>query len=168
MMWAGVSPASWMTDELAEIGLHRLDSGGFEGLVEADLLGRHRLRLDRLPRSVALAQLDDDPPCLGGVGGPVDPAAGRLDRVGEPGEVGVELAQGVGLDLARQIAQSFAFRIGREGGGAGRLEAFRRAAEGVLEVRVAEGLAHAVGEAIGGHLHGRAVSSALSARISAT
>ena len=78
-------------DELAEVGLDDLDSRGLEALVQADLLGRHRLALDRHP-AVAEDDLGDVGRRIGARGGPVDDGTRRLEllleRVEERREVG--------------------------------------------------------------------------------
>ena len=91
-------------DVLAEVGLHRLDAGLGERLVEADLLGEHRLRLDRAGRAAGGAQLLDDARGVAGGRGVVDDPAGRgdallglLDQLGQVGDR-------VGADGLRAIA----------------------------------------------------------------
>ncbi len=67
-------------DEFGEVGLDRADAGSFEGLVQTDLLGRHRLDLHDLGRARCLHEVDDDPVRLVGIARPVHDAAARNDR----------------------------------------------------------------------------------------
>ena len=141
--------AGRLDDELAEIGLDDLDAGRLEVLVQADLLGRHRLPLhDHAP--VAQDDLRHVPRGVGAGGRPVDDDPGRLEllleRVEQRRQVvdrpgAGRLARGPeGLDVdalepadpvvggtLREPGHVRALaRIGQRGGGA-RLEAAHRA-----------------------------------------
>ena len=74
MMWLGRLVAQ-LDDVFAEIGLDRRDAQRFEMLVEADLLGDHRLRLGHGARAHAAAEVGDDLPGIGGRRRPMDVAA---------------------------------------------------------------------------------------------
>ena len=82
-----------LDDHLGEIGLPDGDPLLAEGFVELDLLGRHRLDLDDLRRTMSPRDGRDDRVRFGGVTGPVDRAAGRR-------HVGLELFEQRG-----QVAQ---------------------------------------------------------------
>jgi hypothetical protein len=58
-------------DQLGEVGLLGGDAMLGEGLVEADLLGGHRLHLHHFGDALALHDLRDDAVGLGRVAGPV-------------------------------------------------------------------------------------------------
>ena len=96
-----------LDDELGEVGLVGVDALGLERLVEADLLGGHRLDLDDLAsRRVASHRASgDDAVGLVRVGGPVHGAAGRGDRLLQLHQVAVEMAQGVVLDRLPGLPQ---------------------------------------------------------------
>ena len=81
---------------------------GGQRLVQADLLGGHRLDLDDLGLAGGLDQVGDDPVGLVGVGGPVHVAARRGDRLLQLQQVAVEVAQRVVLDRACPPARSSA------------------------------------------------------------
>ena len=49
-----------LDDVFAEIGLDRLDAGGLERLVEADLLGDHRLAFGDALGAARLAEVEED------------------------------------------------------------------------------------------------------------
>ncbi len=66
-------------------------AGGFERVVEADLLGQHRLRLCDELRVRAAADLGDVGVRVGGRARKVDMAAARLERGSEAGHVRVEV-----------------------------------------------------------------------------
>ena len=68
-------------DELGQVGFGRRDAGRFEGVVEADLLGDHRLDLDHLRRTGCADEIDHDAIGLHRVAGPVHLPAVR-DHVG--------------------------------------------------------------------------------------
>ncbi len=92
-------------DELGEVRLVRGDADRFEVLVEADLLGGHRLDLDDLLAAGLLDQPRDDLVGLAAVPGPVDGAAALgdlalqfLQQCGEP-------VHRVGLDGRSRVAQ---------------------------------------------------------------
>ena len=89
-MCSGASPAS-LHDELAEVGLDDLDAGSLEALVQVDLLGRHRLALDRHP-AVAEDDVGDVGRRIGPRGRPVDDGTRGLqlllERVEERRKVG--------------------------------------------------------------------------------
>ena len=89
-----------LDDELAEIRFDHLVAGLLHRVVEMDLLGGHRhgagaLRLD---------DAEDDLAGLGGVARPMDLGAARLHLVGEFGEIGVEVVDGVPLRLRGRLA----------------------------------------------------------------
>ena len=69
-MCDGVSSASWTISSARSVSIGG-DAGGLERLVEADLLGRHRLHLDDLGGAGGADQLGDDRAGLGRVAGPV-------------------------------------------------------------------------------------------------
>ena len=94
-----------LEDPLAEIGLDDLHPRGLERLVEADLLGRHRLRLGDELRAHRGADPGDRRARLGGVGAAVDAAAAGLERVLEVVEVGVERRERAQADLAASLPQ---------------------------------------------------------------
>ncbi len=100
----GPVPAQ-LHDQFGEIGLVGVDALCEKGLVEPDLLRGHRLDLDDLRLAGRLHQVRDDPVRLLGVGGPVDRAARRGDRLLQLLQIPVEMAQGVVLDPAARLAQ---------------------------------------------------------------
>ena len=59
-----------LQDVLAEIGLHRLDTGGCQRLIESSLLGEHGLRLHRLLDAVPAGDVANMAADLGPVLGP--------------------------------------------------------------------------------------------------
>ena len=110
MMWLGVSCAD-LDEVLAEIGLDHLDAVRLERVVEADLLGDHRLALGDDPRAGVPADLADDAArASSAVGAKCTslPASRRLllERL----EVEVEVGQRVVLDVAARVAQRLELR----------------------------------------------------------
>ena len=85
-------------DELGQVGLVRGDAGGLERLVQADLLGGHRLDLDHLVGAGGLHQPGDDLVGLVGVAGPVHRAAAGGDLLLQRDQVLVEPGHRGGLD----------------------------------------------------------------------
>ena len=67
------SPASWMISSARSVSI-ALIPAACQRLVQADLVGRQRLDLDHLARSVAGDDPGDDRIGLGGVARPVDHA----------------------------------------------------------------------------------------------
>ena len=72
-----------LDDPLAEISLDRVDPLRLEVIGQADLLRRHRLRLDHELRFLRAADRGDDPARLLGIDGAVDLGADRLGLAGK-------------------------------------------------------------------------------------
>ncbi len=92
-------------DQLGEVGLVGGDPGLGQRLVEADLLGGHRLDLDHLGLAGGSDQAGHDLVGLGGVRRPVHVAARAGDRLLDLEQVAVEVAQRVVLDRLARRAQ---------------------------------------------------------------
>ena len=99
-----------LDDVFAEVGLDRLDAVRLEMLVEADLLGDHRLALGHGPRADPAADAEDEVAGVRRRLGVVHLAAGfpHLLLVGL--EVEVEMGERVVLDVAGAVAQRLEFR----------------------------------------------------------
>ncbi len=97
--------AAQLDDVFAEVGFDRLDPRRLERVVEADLLGDHRLALGDALRAHRLAEVDDDLARFLGVLRIVDFAAARADLVLVGLEIEVEMGERVVLDRARAVAQ---------------------------------------------------------------
>ncbi len=169
--------AAQLDDVLAEVGFDRLDSRRLEGVVEADLLGDHRLALGDALRAHRPAQVDDDGARFLSVLRVVDLAAARAD-LGLVGlEVKVEMRERVVLDRAGAVAQRLELgqSCGRRGAPGDEIARKRHRA---LQARVRQRLVRVLLE-LGrsrDHAHGPrsglpspiAGPSAIPARISAT
>ena len=83
MMCTGCSPASWRMYSPRSVSTG-VDAGRLERLVQADLLGRHRLRLRRELRARVAADVRDVRARLLGGAREVDVPAARLERGREP------------------------------------------------------------------------------------
>ena len=94
-----------LDDVLAKVGLDRLDPRRLERVVEADLLGDHRLALGDALRVHRLAEIDDDLSRFVGVLRIVDFAAARAHLLLVGLEIEVEMSERVVLDGARAVAQ---------------------------------------------------------------
>ena len=107
--------AAKLDDVFAEIGLDRLDAVRLEMLVQADLLGDHRLALGDGARAGAAADVEDDAARILGRLGEMHVAAG----CGHPRLVGfeveVEMGERVVLDRLRLLAQRLELRQRRDG-----------------------------------------------------
>lgn len=108
--------AAQLDDVFAEVGLDRGDAVGLQVLVEPDLLGDHALALGRGLGAELLADVEHDGAGVLGGGRPVDVAAGLHHLVLERPEIEVEIGQGVGLDVARGLAQRIELRQALGGG----------------------------------------------------
>ena len=80
-----------LDDQLCEVGLDRGDALGFQMLVEADLLGRHRFDLDHVIGAGRLDQAGDDAIGFVGVARPMHHATARRD---------------IALELLKQLRQA--------------------------------------------------------------
>ena len=94
-----------MDDVFAEVGFDRFDPRRLESVVEADLLGDHRLALGDALCAHRLAEVDDDLARFLGVLRVVDLAAAlaHLALVGL--EIEVEMGERVILDRAGAVSQ---------------------------------------------------------------
>ncbi len=99
-----------LDDVLAEIGLDRRDAVAFEVVVEADLLGDHRLALGHGPRPRGPADAEDDVPRLRRIAGEMHLPAGRRDLLLVALEVEVEMGERMVLDVPRRIPQRLELR----------------------------------------------------------
>ena len=166
-----------LNDVLAKVGLDRLDSRRLEGVVEADLLGDHRLALGDALRAHRLAEVDDDLARFLGVLRVVDFAAARADLPLVGLEIEVEMGERVILDRAGAVAQRLELGQPRDRGRAPADE-IARERERALQARVGQRLVRVLLELGRGRDHAhRAASglpspiagpSAMPARISAT
>ena len=93
-----------LDDPFSEIGLHHVDPGLFEHLVDADLLGEHRLRLDHPSRLSPLHHIDHHGARFFGVGRKMHVSTARAGVGAEPLEVVVEVVDGVRADRASSLA----------------------------------------------------------------
>ncbi len=98
-----------LQDVLAEVGLDRGDAVLLEEVVEADLLGDHRLALGDRLRAGGAADVEDGLARLGRRAAPVHPAALLAHLRLEGLEVGVEVLERVVLDVAAGVAQVVEF-----------------------------------------------------------
>ena len=106
--------AAQLDDVFAEVGLDRLDPRRLERVVEADLLGDHRLALGDALRAHRLAEVDDDLARFLGVLRVVDFAAARANLALVGLEIEVEMGERVILDRAGAVAQRL--ELGQPGG----------------------------------------------------
>ena len=106
--------AAQLNDVLAEVGFDRLDARRLERVVEADLLGDHRLALGDAFRAHRLAEVDDDLARFLGVLRVVDFAAARADLLLVGFEIKVEVGERVILDRLGAVAQRL--ELGQPGG----------------------------------------------------
>jgi hypothetical protein len=97
--------ACQLEDVLAEVGLDWLHTNLLERGVQANLLGRHRLRLGDHLRARTTADVDDVRARLVPRGGEAHVAASWLERGGELGHVLVEVVDRAHADLVRLFAQ---------------------------------------------------------------
>ncbi len=102
--------AAKLDDIFAEVGFNGGDAGIFEGTIQVDLFGNHRLALGHDLRIQSAAQANDD--CLRFLGGrsPMDLAAllRHLSLIGF--QIEVEMSERVVLDVARLIAEPVELR----------------------------------------------------------
>ena len=87
-----------LDDVLPEVGLHHLDALRLQGGVEVDLLGGHRLRLDRQPHALGPGDAVHDPARLLRAGRPVHGHAQRFQLGLEAVEPAVEVAERLPAD----------------------------------------------------------------------
>ena len=130
--------AGELEDVLAEIGLDRSDAHGRERLVQADLLGRHRLRLRGQLRARVAAHARDVLARLRTGAREEDLAAARLERLGEPRDVPVEVVDHGHLDPVRALPHRLDVREPLPRCDAIRPQPVGRGVERRLGVRVAE------------------------------
>ena len=123
--------APQLDDVFAEVGFHRLDPRGLQGLIEADLLGDHRFALGDALRPHRLAQVEDDRARFVGVLRVVDFPAAFSDLALVGLEIEVEMGERVVLDRAGAVAQRLELRQPLGGRGAPGDE-IARMAEGAL------------------------------------
>ena len=98
--------ARQLDDVLAQVGLEDLDPLALEVVVDLHLLAEHALPLDHPAHAVALHQIVQDLPYVGGVFGPMDLRAGGAKAGFRFGQVLVEPAQQVPFDGGRPVAPS--------------------------------------------------------------
>ena len=122
-----------LQDVLAKIGLDRRDAVGFQMVVDAELLGDHRLALGDRLRAGGAANLKYGGAGVVGGAAPMDLAAGRLHLCLEGFEVEVEMGQGMVLDVAADVAELFEFRQPRHRIGAALQEGALGGAERLLQ-----------------------------------
>src|SRR5262249_6772230 len=127
-----------LDDVLAEIGLHGCHTRMLERLVEIDLLGGHRLRLDRHLHAAVTAQPEDDVAGLGTGRGPVHVPAQPLHVVGQLSQVDVELLERRLLDRTGLVTERITFGKAGERVFAKIDELGRRDREGLLEEPILE------------------------------
>ena len=101
------SVAGQLDDVLAEVSLDGFDALRFELVVQAHLLGEHRLALDHEINIPALRHADDVAGRLGGVFCEEYVPSGLLDVLGEQIQVVVQIFYNVGLDLPSTLPEIF-------------------------------------------------------------
>ncbi len=97
------SIARELDDELAQIRLDHAAPVCLQGVIQLDLLGDHRLRLDDLADTVGLSDRANVFHRLLGVSGEEDGSAHSLDRLCELGEVPIEIGERVDADVPSSI-----------------------------------------------------------------
>ena len=127
-----------LDDVFAEVGLDRLDAVRLEMLVEADLLGDHRLALGHGLRAGLPADGEDEVAGVRRRLGVVHLAAGLRDLLLVGLEVEVEMGERVVLDGARVVAERLEFRQRLDGLRPLVDEAGLDVVERLLELRVGE------------------------------
>jgi hypothetical protein len=142
-----------LDDVLAEVGLDRHDAVLLEMLVEADLLGHHRLALGDGAGARLPADVEDDVAGVLRRLGEVDMAAGGADLLLVGLDVEVEVLERVVLDVPRGVPDRVELRQQPRGGGALGDEADPDMAQRLLEVGVVERVLRVVLERLGMDFH---------------
>ncbi len=144
-----------LDDVFAEIGLGHLEPRAFEGVVQRDFLGDHRLALGHQLCPGLAAEIDDDPAGILGGRGPMHVAA-RVDDLLLVGfEIEVEVGERVVLDLPGLLAERVEFRQQRTRKRAPCYKAGLGVAERALKLRVGEGRCGVLLEILRCRLHER-------------
>ena len=144
-MWRRLVLAE-LHDQLGEVGLVGGDAGRLERLVQADLLGGHRLDLDHLVGAGRLHEPGDDGVGLVGVAGPVHRAAAGGDLLLERDQVLVEPGHRGGLDRPAGLAQLRPVGHLADDGGPLAADGRRRVPEVGAQLAVAQRVTGGVGE----------------------
>ena len=145
--------AAQLDDVFAEIGLDRLDAGGFEEVVELDLLGEHRFALGHRAGVVHAADVEDDAAGLGRGLGPVNLATGFLDLLFISFEIDVEMAKDMVLDGLCVVAQLVEFGQCLGGRRPSADEARPDLVDRLLELAIPQCVVRICLEGRGGNLH---------------
>ena len=103
-MCAGPTPFE-LDDVFAQVGLEHADAGGLQGMVQADLLGRHALGLDRQLHPMPRGDVEQDAPGFLGIPRPVHLAARPGDRPLGLLQIVIEVRDGVQADIVAGLAQ---------------------------------------------------------------
>ncbi len=98
-------------DELAEIGLDRLDAVAFEERAQLHLLGGHRLGLHHAPGVAALQDREHGPAGFVGVDREVNLGAVRLQAGLRALEIDVQVIERVLLDVTGEAAQAIGIGV---------------------------------------------------------
>ena len=135
-------------DPLAEVRLHRNDAGVHQRIVESDLLGDHRLALDREFDSISSRDLQNDPSRFSRIRRPMDDRATGGGLVFEPDQVFIEMVESPVLG---------GFRFGPERLQVDALQCdaatisngVRRSSEGSAELHIGESAGYEIFELVG-------------------
>ncbi len=146
-----------LNDVFAEIGLDRLDSGGFECVIEVDFLAGHRFRLDdewppltgphRLGRSLTVPfeplanQIDDNSAGFRAIVGPMDMSAAGGDAFFQSGQMFVELGERGVFNRASSFADQIGVRQSGPGFAVAAAERIAELPKNLLQAGVRQGLA---------------------------
>ena len=146
--------AAELDDVFAEVGLDRLDAVLRQMLVQADLLGDHRLALGGGLRADAAADVEDDRSRVLRRLGPMHLAAGLGDLRLIGFEIEVEMVERVVLDGARLLAQAARTPAApRPPAARLSMKLWRTWFRAPLQLRVGKRLAGVLLEFFGGDLH---------------
>src|SRR5262245_15762783 len=153
--------AGELDDVLTEIGLDRSHPGFDQGVVELDLLGRHRLALDRELDPAAPSDLEDVLAGLRSIAGPEDPAPVGEHLLLQLHQVPIEVVDGFPPGRSSPLPEALPVGALPCGLDPRQTEAGGGSLEGPLERNQLQGPIGGFGESLGGGFHaGPARSSA--------
>jgi hypothetical protein len=144
-------------DPLAQVGFHRPHPGGFQSLVEGDLLAGHALALDRQTGAVPFGQGDDNIVGRPTVRGHVDMGAGRLGVADELVQVMLPFLAHFVLHDGDLVPQGLEIEPGKRLG-ARRQVIVPETVQRLPKARIGQGLIDAAAKSAGTSAHGASFS----------
>src|ERR1035437_3886577 len=141
--------AGKLYDPFSEIGFDRIETLGFERVIEVDLFGRHALCFDDVGGADLADQLEYDVAGFPGIACPMKDRAGFLGIGRKLLKVTIEVGKRLVLYTSGCLTQTFPVVDGVNGFTAAFTEGHGQMAQGTLELRIVKSFAGVLIECFG-------------------